>query len=87
MIRTPYTADYISIDAHRAAGDLGGEGSYADPMLVTFYAPPGTLSTSALPRDTAGWNQLAKRRVFQVHTPDPMATFYGDIDQVTGRCS
>ena len=87
VIRTPYTADYISIDAHGAAGDLGGRRSYADPMLVTLYAAPGTLASSELPRNTADWNQLSKRRVFQVHTPDAMATFYGDIENVSGQCS
>ena len=37
VVRAPYTADYISFDASRASGDLGGRISYADPMLVTLY--------------------------------------------------
>jgi hypothetical protein len=87
VVRTPYTADYISIDANLAKGNLGGEKSYEDPMLITFYSPPGTLSTSELPRTTAEWNRLSKRRFFQVHTPDAMSTFYGDFNNVTGQCS
>lgn len=59
----------------------------ADPMLVTLYAAPGTLTTSALPQTTADWNRLAKRRVFQVHTPNAMAIFYGAIEQLSGSCS
>jgi len=56
------------------------------PMLVTFYASPVTLTTSDMPRTLADWNQLSKRRVFQVHTPDAMATFYGDFENLAGGC-
>lgn len=86
VVRTPYIADYISIDAHLAEGNLGGQTRYEDPMLLTFYAKPGTLSSSRLPRDTAAWNQLSKRQVFQVHTPDAMSTFYGDFETIKGDC-
>ena len=86
VVRTPYIADYISMDAHLAEGNLGGETRYEDPMLVTFYAPPVTLTTSDIPRTLADWNQLSKRRVFQVHTPDAMATFYGDFENLAGGC-
>lgn len=86
VVRTPYIADYISIDAHLAEGNLGGETRYEDPMLITFYAPPVTLTTSGMPRTLADWNQLSKRRVFQVHTPDAMATFYGDFVNLAGGC-
>ncbi|MBO6520519.1 MAG: hypothetical protein JJ900_08765 [Rhodospirillales bacterium] len=86
VVRTPYIADYISIDAHEAGGNLGGENRYEDPMLVTFYAPPVTLETSDIPRTLQDWNQLRKRRVFQVHTPDAMATFYGDFENLKGGC-
>jgi len=55
-------------------------------MLVTFYASPVTLTTSDMPRTLADWNQLSKRRVFQVHTPDAMATFYGDFENLAGGC-
>jgi len=86
VVRTPYIADYISIDAHLAEGNLGGETRYEDPMLITFYAPPVTLSTSDIPKTMADWSQLSKRRVFQVHTPDAMATFYGDFENLGGGC-
>ena len=86
VVRTPYTADYISIDAVDVKGDLGGQERYADPMLVTLYAAPVTLTTSALPKTNADWNVLSKRRFFQVHTPTTMATFYGPITRISGNC-
>jgi len=86
VVRTPYTADYISIDANHAEGNLGGEKSYEDPMLITFYSKPGTLTTFDLPRTNEDWNRLSKRRFFQVHTPDAMSTFYGDFNNVIGKC-
>ncbi len=86
VIRTPYTADYISIDASKVAGDLGGERSYADPMLLTLYAAPGTLESSDIPRSEADWNALDKRRVFQVHTPTATEAFFGSVDRLTGSC-
>ena len=87
VIRTPHTADYISIDATGAAGDLGGRLSYADPMLVTLYARPGTLPGSDLPRTEAEWNILAPRRDFQVHTPTAMTVFFGAVGPMSGGCS
>lgn len=86
VVRTPYIADYISIDAHMATGNLGGERRYEDPMLITFYAPRVTLRTFDIPRTLMDWAQLSKRRVFQVHTPDAMATFYGDLKNLQGGC-
>lgn len=86
VVRTPYIADYISVDAHKAEGNLGGESRYEDPMLVTFYAPRLTLTTFDIPRTLDDWGQLSKRRVFQVHTPDAMATFYGDFENLGGGC-
>ena len=84
--RTPYTADYVSINAIEAAGDLGGETRYEDPMLVTLYAAPGTLTGEGLPLTERQWKSLDKRRVFQVHTPDSNAIFTGQITDLTGTC-
>ena len=86
VVRTPYTADYISIDATGVTGNLGGVESYEDPMLVTLYAAPLTLQTSALPATSDDWNLLSKRRMFQVHTPDTMAILPGTIENLTGSC-
>lgn len=86
VIRTPYTADYISIDAAKVAGDLGGEHSYADPMLLTLYAAPGTLQSSDVPGTESEWNALSKRRVFQVHTPTATEAFFGSVERLTGSC-
>lgn len=86
VVRTPYTADYISIDATGVSGNLGGVESYEDPMLVTLYAAPLTLQTSDLPETPDDWNLLSKRRMFQVHTPDTMAILPGTIENLTGSC-
>lgn len=87
VVRAPAIADYISIDVSGAHGDLGGETTYYDPMLVTLYAPAGTLPNSEIPATDARWQALSKRRVFQVHTPTAAQTFHGPITRLTGTCN
>jgi hypothetical protein len=87
LVRTPHFADYASFDAKDVSGDLGGVTEYEDPMLLTFYAPRGSLKSFELPKDTAGWKALSKRRDFQVHTPDTMQTLPGAITAFEIGCT
>ena len=86
LTRTPHFADYASFDAKDVQGDLGQVTDYEDPMLVTLFAPRGSLQSFQLPRDTEGWTALQRRRVFQVHTPDTMWTLPGKIMGFDVRC-
>ncbi|MEM7544070.1 MAG: hypothetical protein AAF367_00895 [Pseudomonadota bacterium] len=86
MVRTPHFADYASFDLKDVAGDLGAISSYEDPMLVTLYAPGGSLQSFDLPRDADGWSAFGQRREFQVHTPDTMWTLPGLISNFDGSC-
>ncbi len=86
VVRAPYTADYISIDASDVSGSLGGVQKYFAPMLVTVYAKAGTLTTFDLPRDTQEWNVPSKRRVFQVHTLTAPDRFFGVVETLSGTC-
>ncbi|MEO1492487.1 MAG: hypothetical protein AAFV19_10090 [Pseudomonadota bacterium] len=86
LVRTPHFADYASFDAKDVVGDLGGVIDYEDPMLLTFYAPRGSLKSFDLPTSTAGWQALSKRRDFQVHTPDTMETLPGEISAFQVTC-
>lgn len=79
LTRTPHFADYASFDAKDVVGNLGEVTAYEDPMLVTLFAPRGSLTSFDLPRDTKGWRALKRRRVFQVHTPDTMWTLPGAV--------
>lgn len=65
---------------------MGGVTAYEDPMLVTLYAPPEILGTSDLAEISANWDQLKKRRTFQVHTPDTMQILFGSVGDMSGRC-
>lgn len=87
LVRTPHFADYASFDAKDVSGDLGGVTEYEDPMLLTLYAPRGSLETFELPRDTVAWKALNKRRDFQVHTPDTMQTLPGEITAFQISCN
>lgn len=86
LVRTPHFADYVSFDAKGVEGDLGGVRDYEDPMLVTLFAPRGSLTSFELPKDTDGWEALSKRRVFQVHTPDTMWTLPGKVIGLEAAC-
>lgn len=86
LVRTPYFADYVSFDIKDVGGDLGGVTDYEDPMLVTFFAPRGSLESFDLPRSTKDWQALSKRREFQVHTPDTMQTLPGKVEGFRARC-
>ncbi len=87
VVRSPYIADYIAIDATTVTGDLGGESRYVDPMLIRLYGPVETLTSYDLPTTNAEWNVLTQRRVFQVYAPTTADTFNGPIEQLTGTCS
>ncbi|MEL7463046.1 MAG: hypothetical protein AAFN79_03210 [Pseudomonadota bacterium] len=86
MTRTPWFADWASFDAKDVAGDLGSVTDYEDPLLLSLYAPRGSLASFELPRDTAGWEALSDRRDFQVHTPDTMWTLPGEITSFEIDC-
>ncbi|QHQ36660.1 hypothetical protein [Algicella marina] len=86
VTRTPHFADYASFDASDVTGNLGTVEAYEDPMLVTLFAPRGSLTTFDLPRDSAGWQAYSRRRVFQVHTPDTMWTLPGRISDFSMAC-
>ena len=86
LVRTPHFADYVSFDAKNVQGDLGGISDYEDPMLVTLFAPRGSLRSFDLPKDTDGWKALRRRQVFQVHTPDTMWTLPGQILNFESQC-
>lgn len=87
VVRSPYTADYIAVDATQVVGDLGGQQTYVDPMLVRLYGPRNTLTSFDLPTNDAEWNILSERRIFQVYTPTTADTFNGPISNLTGTCS
>ena len=86
VVRTPHFADYVSFDANKVSGDLGGVTAYEDPMLVTLFAPRGSLQSFDLPKTTEGWQALQRRRVFQVHTPDTMWTLPGRVSEFEAQC-
>lgn len=86
VMRTPYTAEYISINASGVSGALGGETRYEDLMLITLYAKPGALPGAGFPASD-GWQLSDTRRTFQVHTPDRMAIFPAQIDALKAQCS
>ncbi|RED14324.1 hypothetical protein [Pontivivens insulae] len=85
VIRTPWTADYVSFDATDAAGDLGGESRYVDPMLLTLFGRPGVLKDFGMPSGE-DWEALDVRRTFQVHTPTTMEVFIGPVTAFEGTC-
>lgn len=87
LVRAPHFADYVSFDAKDVKGDLGGVVLYEDPMLVTLFAPRGSLVSFELPKNTMEWQTLTRRRVFQVHTPDTMWTLPGSISNFDASCS
>lgn len=86
VVRTPHFADYVSFDTKDVTGDLGGVDAYENPMLVTLFAPRGSLTSFDLPKDTQGWTALSRRQVFQVHTPDTMWTLPGAVSRFTVHC-
>ncbi|WP_338550075.1 hypothetical protein [Roseovarius phycicola] len=86
MVRTPHFADYASFDAKNVDGNLGGISAYEDPLLITLFAPRGSLESFDLPKDTEGWTALSRRQVFQVHTPDTMWTLPGRVFDFEVMC-
>lgn len=79
VVRAPHWADYLSFDVTKVSGDLGGVRNYEDPMLFTFYAERGQITSFDLPVTPAAFRQFARRQTFQVHTPDTMWTLPGVI--------
>lgn len=86
VVRAPHWADYVSFDIAGVAGDLGGITRYGDPMLLSFFAERGALSSFALPDGPDAWAQFDQRQSFQVHTPDGSWTLLGEISAPVGSC-
>ncbi len=86
VVRAPHWADYLSFDIADVAGDLGGVTAYEDPMLVSFYAERGALTSFDLPITQADLAQFDRRQTFQVHTPDTMWTLPGAVDNPMLDC-
>ncbi|MEO1613520.1 MAG: hypothetical protein AAFU55_14380 [Pseudomonadota bacterium] len=86
MTRTPWFADWASFDAKDVKGDLGSITDYEDPLLLSLYAPRGSLESFDLPKDADGWATMSERRDFQVHTPDTMWTLPGKITSFEVAC-
>ncbi|MEO0762843.1 MAG: hypothetical protein AAFZ09_13725 [Pseudomonadota bacterium] len=79
VVRAPHWADYLSFDIADVTGDLGGVTRYEDPMLLSFYAERGALTSFDLPVTQADLAQFGRRQTFQVHTPDTMWTLPGAV--------
>ena len=86
VVRAPHWADYLSFDIVDVAGDLGGVTAYEDPMLLSFYADRGELTSFDLPVTQAELAQFDRRRTFQVHTPDTMWTLPGALRRPLITC-
>ncbi len=87
VVRAAHWADYMSFDVVDVTGNLGGVTSYEDPMLFSFYADRGELTSFDLPTTSAALEQFDRRRTFQVHTPDTMWTLPGSITNPAIRCA
>ena len=86
VVRSPHWADYMSFDIVEVSGDLGGVTTYEDPMLITFYAARGALTSFDLPNGSDDWARFDQRMGFQVHTPDTMWTLPGVVSAPEGSC-
>ena len=84
--RTDGSLDYISFNARRLSGDLGGLTEFADPMLVTWYGPHGTLPGLDFP-ESDEWEELTKRRAVQMRIPGTPNFFFGKIGTTRVNCS
>ena len=86
VVRAPHWADYLSFDIADVTGDLGGITTYEDPMLLSFYAERGALTSFDLPVTQADLAQFDRRQTFQVHTPDTMWTLPGHVQNPQLTC-
>ncbi len=87
VVRAPHWADYLSFDIVDVTGNLGGVTDYEDPMLFTFYAERGEITTFDLPTTPAAFGNFDRRRTFQVHTPDTMWTLPGAVHNPDIACN
>lgn len=86
VVRAPHWADYLSFDIVDVSGDLGGVTDYEDPMLFSFYAERGQITSFDLPTTPAAFGEFDRNQTFQVHTPDTMWTLPGAVREPRILC-
>ncbi|MCV3273464.1 hypothetical protein [Roseobacter sinensis] len=73
-------------DMGDVAGDMGCVVDDEGPMLLTFYAERGEVTSFDLRSTPAAFGQFDRHRTFQSHTPDTMWTRLGEVQDPVMSC-